>query len=240
MAVWKNIAGANPEERKKTFQDYNKKYLKLFSAAISSNNYPEIQRLIELGCDPNFETKGNHTALNQAATFNKIELTKWLVQHGGADVNAQTSSGRTPLVIASMFGYTEMLRTLIELGADVNFETSDRTTPLIAAAKEGRESSVLVLLQYDANIDKQNVDGTTALMVAAERKQLHVLRLLLQHNANPDLLDKDGKDVLVISKLVRAHESSRMLADYLGIALTPRGTNSRPIAAAKAQTKNDV
>ena len=133
-----------------------------------------------------------------------------------------------------MFGYTEMIRTLIELGADVNLETSDRTTPLIAAAKEGRESSVLVLLQYDANIDKQNVDGTTALMVAAERKQLHVLRLLLQHNANPDLLDKDGKDVLVISKLVRAHESSRMLADYLGIALTPRGTSSRPNSRSKS------
>ena len=120
LAVWKNIAGANPEERKKTFQDYNKKkYLKLFSAAISSNNYPEIQRLIELGCDPNFETKGNHTALNQAATFNKIELTKWLVQHG-VDV-MDKPPGHTTFNCIHVWLHGNDTN-LIELGADVNME----------------------------------------------------------------------------------------------------------------------
>ena len=229
LDIWKNIAGANPEERKKTFQDYNrKKYEKLLSAAIAINNYPEVQRLMELGCDPNFETKGGHTALNQAATFNKIELTKWLVKKGGADVNFQSSTGRNPIVIASLLGYTEMIHVLVELGADVNFETHDRTTPLIGAAREGRESSTLVLIQEGANIDRQNVDGTTALMVAAESKQLHVLRLLLQHDADPDLLDIDGRDALVISQLAHAHDSSQMLADYLGISLIPKGSNSRP------------
>ena len=83
---------------------------------------------------------------------------------------------------------------------------------MIAAAKE-EESSVLVLLQYHANIDKQNVDGKTALMVAAERKQLHVLRLLLQHTNQ--IYWTKTEDV-VISKLVRAHESSRMLATTWG------------------------
>ena len=52
--------------------------------------------------------------------------------------------------------------------------------------------------------------------------------MLLQHDADPDLLDIDGRDALVISQLAHAHDSSQMLADYLGISLIPKGSNSRP------------
>jgi ankyrin repeat protein len=216
IEIWKNIAGASPVARKKTFQDYNKeKYLKLFSAAISINNYPEVQRLIEIGCDPNFETKANHTALRQAATFNRIELTKWLVANG-AEVDFQGSTGVTALIIASALGYTEMINLLISLGAKVDFETDTRRTPLIAACKEGRESSVMVLLRERANVNKQNGDGMTPLMVAAVHQQMHVMRLLLQHEADVDIADNDGRDVLTVAKLAHAHKALDFLKKHIG------------------------
>jgi len=211
MAIWKNIAGKDPVERRKTFQEYNKdKYLKLFSAAIAINNYPEVQRLIELGCDPDFETKAGHSALRQAATFNRIELAKWLCSHG-AKVDFQGMNGRTALTIASALGYTDMMKTLLSLGADVNFETTSRKTALMMAAKEGRESSVLVLIAHGVDINAQNCDGTTALMVAAVSGQLHVVRLLLQHNADVEIVDHDGKDALIAAKLAHAHDAVKQL-----------------------------
>ena len=74
-------------------------------------------------------------ALLDAANDGNIKAVK---QHlaAGADVNAKSKFGRTPLHHAAYFGHKEVAELLIAEGADVNAKDDDGATPLDLAARE--------------------------------------------------------------------------------------------------------
>ncbi|WP_026583185.1 ankyrin repeat domain-containing protein [Bacillus sp. J33] len=66
----------------------------------------------------NEEYKGQ-SLLYWAVHRNNYKCTKYLIHHG-ADVNHCDRLGRTPLMIACYFGFTEIASFLIENGADMD------------------------------------------------------------------------------------------------------------------------
>lgn len=73
--------------------------------------------------------------------------------------------GRTPLHIATKYGYADLVKLLIENGANVNVEDDKRITPLLLAGTitngdvdnlKSYESIVEVLLKNGANVNKKN------------------------------------------------------------------------------------
>ncbi|MDO9011161.1 MAG: ankyrin repeat domain-containing protein [Gallionella sp.] len=69
----------------------------------------------------------------------------------GADVNAKTRLGNTPLHgVAKYTGEAEMAKLLIEKGAEVNALDSDSHTPLFYAAEMGNMEMVNILIQHGA------------------------------------------------------------------------------------------
>lgn len=64
----------------------------------------------------------------------------------GADVNAKTHTGATPLIYASWHGHTDVVKALLDHGADVNTVTHDGKTAL-SIASEKRHSEIVKLLQ---------------------------------------------------------------------------------------------
>ena len=68
----------------------------------------------------------------------------------GADVNATTTKGRTPLHIAAVAGQKEVVELLIAKGADVNAKTIAGRTPLYVAAQKGHKDVIELLKKHGA------------------------------------------------------------------------------------------
>ncbi len=96
-----------------------------------------VQRLLQLGTDPNLRDRGGHTPLyavaNECASEFGAEVVRALVK-AGADVNACGGVMRaTPLHMAARRGHVEIARVLLECGAAVNARDRKGDTPLTRA-----------------------------------------------------------------------------------------------------------
>lgn len=69
----------------------------------------------------------------------------------GAQKDAQTKQGYTPLHVACHHGHVNMVRLLIEQGAEINPVTSAGYTPLHQAAQQGHVLVINLLLKNKAD-----------------------------------------------------------------------------------------
>lgn len=108
----------------------------------------------------------------------------------GANVNAVTPSGRTPLMLASYLGHSDIVNFLLQNGADVDIKENlkDGTALMFAIDSINYTSDKLkiltiinLLMRHNANINAQTKVGSTALMFVCQK-------------CNPD--DDDLDDVI--------------------------------------------
>jgi competence protein ComGC len=85
---------------------------------------------------------------------------------GGANVNARSASGLTPLHRAASRGLVEITRMLIDYGANVNAGSPKSVTPLHLAAGNGQVETVQLLIDSGVNLNPKNDDGDTPLATA--------------------------------------------------------------------------
>lgn len=85
----------------------------------------------------------------------------------GADPNARSTAGCTPLHYAMLSGDIEIVRMLLKAGADPNAENAYRETPLTFAAATGELASVKMLLQAGADPSITRAGGETPAQVAS-------------------------------------------------------------------------
>ena len=92
------------------------------------------------------------TALVKAADQGFVEVVRFLVEEGKADVDkARTSTGSTPLFIAAMTGHEAVVRLLLEKGADWTVGMRDNGwSPLFVASWAGKAAVVAELLERQA------------------------------------------------------------------------------------------
>ena len=102
------------------------------------------------------------TSLHWAARAGALRCAKWLLNHG-ADVDAQTVAGRTPLHMA---GGPGMLWLLAAEGADLNAQDSKGRTPLHQAMYGGALEKAEILIVLGADPRVPNRQGKTPLQVA--------------------------------------------------------------------------
>jgi len=82
----------------------------------------------------------------------------------GTDLNkTEPSAGSTPIITASLFGKTDVVKVLIEGGADVNFRNKEGSTALHTAAFFCRPLIVRELLDHGADMSIRNNAGSTAI-----------------------------------------------------------------------------
>jgi len=84
--------------------------------------------------------------LFRAVEKNEIALVKSLIE-SGCDVNAQDKGGSTPLMRASLHGYTGLVGMLIRSGADLNLHDRTGATALHYAAQGQHEDIVRKLIE---------------------------------------------------------------------------------------------
>jgi len=131
------------------------------------------------------------TLLHLACKEGNLELIQRLLA-AGADINATTKDGCTPLLYAALLGHVEVVQFLLAAGADINATDKDGSTSLLYAASSGHIEVVQSLLAAGANINATTKDGCTPLLSAASSGHVEVVQSLLAAGANINATTKDG------------------------------------------------
>ena len=123
------------------------------------------------------------------------EKARMLVEKG-ADVNAHSKLGRTPLMIAAgCDGCTATVKLLLDKGADPNAKDKQGNTPLAAASWGDISDSVKLLLDKGAGPDVADSQGYTPLSNAAGNCNLEAVKLYLSKGANVNAPNTKGGEV---------------------------------------------
>ena len=114
----------------------------------------------------------------------------------GYDINARFEYNDTPLIEATMFGRTEVVKLLIEAGAKVDLVNNSGSTALYESAAMGYLDITKILVEAGANVDKLNHYRTSPLHVATTEGRLNVARFLISKGADVNAVDFRGNSVL--------------------------------------------
>lgn len=154
------------------------------------------------------------TALMNAVEANDVARVRALIEQGH-DVDALTSSGDAPLVIAAYKGYDEIVRLLLEAGASTDaVDPGMKATALHAAAYAGRTGAARLLIQHGIDIDRQGpYNGYTALHDAIWQNNIDTARVIVDGGADLTLKSHEGETPLQMARKRNRGEIVRMLQE---------------------------
>jgi ankyrin repeat protein len=161
---------------------------KHLAQAAENGNFPEIQRLIAQGVDVNTRVRywedDTWTALlitvhRGHIGENYFEIAEFLLEHG-ADVNAATSYGMTPLMKA--IGNIAILSLLLAYGADIHAKDHQGMTALgHAVSRGGQYEAAMLLIQHQASMTMTTNTGETLLELSAQGGNPQLVKYFLDH-----------------------------------------------------------
>jgi len=161
-----------------------------------------VRLLVRLGADVNAQdTFGGYAPLHLAAAHCNRELvlnTCSVLLATGADLNARTQWGTTPLWSATVVGRSELVDFLLRHGAELDARDTQGRTPLMFVAKLGMfYPMVEQLLARGADVNAQDAEGRTALMYAALYVRPKLMDILIGGGADLDRQDVHGRTALM-------------------------------------------
>lgn len=161
-----------------------------YFSAISKDNEWVVSGLLSRGFDPKTPNEKGINGILLSLSLGNLKVAKLLIEAKGAPIDERNENDETPLMIASIKGYLEIAKLLIDKGADVN---KPGWTPLHYAASKGNIEMIRMLLEENAYIDAGSPNGTTPLMMAAGYStSVLACKVLLEEGADPTLInDKD-------------------------------------------------
>jgi len=195
--------GANPNSISK------EGYSVVALALANSHDVDAVTELIKKGANLNSPLKaGIFPPLIIAASLycNNFKTDKYkgliqLMMDHNADVNIQSSSKTTALMIATNANDLEMVKYFLSYKADVNLKDDNGETALIKAAGTGRTEISEVLLEHgaDPNIIPNNKE--TAIMRAAKEGYINIVQMLLAKGAGVKVKNMYGETALKLAEL---------------------------------------
>lgn len=107
----------------------------------------------------------------------------------------------TPVVCASYYGHTEMVKLLLSKGASVNCNASyQQLTPLLAAISGKNSNTFDVIFETNGlSVNTVNNSLFSPLMMACRKGKFSIVRLLADKEANVNAIDKCGHTALMFA-----------------------------------------
>ena len=192
-------------------------------AALYKRHFRLANLLFRYGADVDCRGIAGRTLL-LASSLGSVDVMRWLINHG-ADVNARTKSGETPLHLAAFKARTEGVQVLLEHNASIDSQDNYGKTPLYStiyyAQKERQESLDIArrLLEHGADPNISTYRPSTALHCASSCGLLKVARLLLSHGAKVDVKDRDGRTPSQVAASEGHHDFTKLLLEHGAVSL---------------------
>lgn len=125
-----------------------------------------------------------------AIAFN---ISKVLLEEGGARASYRDASGNTPLLAACSKGHETVLDLLLANGSNIDDPSIDGKTALMLAAENDRADMIRLLVDRGAAIDATTLEGRTALHCACigveDKTAPAAVRALMELKADPTIQD---------------------------------------------------
>jgi len=161
--------------------------------AAEKNYVDVVESLLKSGVDVNIRSeKQKLTPLISAACCGSLEAVKALLK-ASADIDAQSSTGNTALMLAIDRGKIDVALTLIEAGANLEIKGQKGWTALHNAASggdKGYKEVAEALIKHNASVDALSETLLTPLHEAAGKSLVDLVRLLVDAGADVNARDK--------------------------------------------------
>ena len=134
--------------------------------------------------------------LHLAAILNHAEECGRIISEAGADVNALSAAGWSPLMYAARFGYADVCRLLLEAGADASLGAEGAEgalMPLHNAVEQGHADICRLLLSHGADPNATYAADITPLYIAVARGDADTCRALLEGGADANKRRSSGE-----------------------------------------------
>ena len=155
----------------------------VMTAAIMSNDAKCLQEILQSGCDIMFRQKDGYTALHHSCRYTRSVQTVEALLDLGADINARTVLGHTPLMIAAFNKRTAIAKLLIDHKADLNLQSKKGECALHYAIMAGDHAIMRYLLEQRADHRLKTKDGETIQHFTARRNgDRDLIRVLQSFN----------------------------------------------------------
>lgn len=162
----------------------------------SGASMPVFQALTRAGADIGVRAVQDlsilHIYSSQAKSEQAVEVIREAIKMG-ADVNACTSSGRTPLMLATQHA----ARPLIEAGANINISDKGGMTPLHYATFS-QDDKFFILVENGADLNAKDNNGESVL-VYATRNSPYIVMEIGKGWKQKDAVDEYGNTALLIA-----------------------------------------
>lgn len=137
-------------------------------------NYAGMQKLLELGANPNYKMEGDMSAVWLAAGGDDPKWLGILLAHGG---NPNIRAGyRTALMIAIEQGRTANIQLLLDHGANVNEHDEGGNSAATQAAALSKFDVVLMLLGHGYNYNLQYLTNMVGVSAVAKHTRAETLK----------------------------------------------------------------
>lgn len=188
--------------------------------------------------------KNGRTYLSRACNNDDLEKAKVCLEDRPEDINQPDNAGNTPLQIASLEGFTDVVRFLLESGAEVDTRNIDLDTPLIDAVENGHLAVVELLLKHGANPRLANAKGDEPFDLALPSVENYkVIRKLITEAKSQDWTKRrkssDNNDGNGSSSRAASAASPRDSPPVIG-PRSPPGLANRRRTGRSESTRNDL
>ena len=145
--------------------------------------FPDLAKLlVERGADVNQRGDTGLTPLLSAIQNGGTETALFLIANGARVGDTMKEAGETPLHLAALRGYGEVVSALIEKGADVNAVDSRGATPLDRAVAYGQKRSAEILVAKGGQARLKESSSDTAALLGKKLKDGEAVVWYLGHS----------------------------------------------------------
>jgi uncharacterized protein len=190
-----------------------------FFVAVKEDDTRTVTNLLFRGFDPNSVDSKGMTGLLLASREGSLRVAALLLSQNKTQIEARTPQDESALMMASLGGHEELVKTLISKGADVN---KTGWAPLHYAATKGHIGIMKLLLDNHAYIDAESPNKSTPLMMAAMYGTLEAVVLLADEGADIGLKNEQGLTALDFAKRAERADAVAFLSKLMEVR-RPKG-----------------